>query len=175
MTTDNDIVELIKLFMSEASGKINLKRGLGKNPNPETYAKAVSLVEVMVPFEAFITMLKPNESKIWKKREFFCSSYQNIFITFKDSCKVWIDALFKELENQSLLDMTPPPKTRDPIKINNKNNLLELVEVIYRVRSNMIHGNKTLNSERNKILITNSFHLIYNILDHILREEEILS
>ena len=70
--------------------------------------------------------------------------------------------------------MTPPPRKRPPIKINNKDNLSEIIEVIYRVRSNMIHGNKTLNSERNKILIINSFHLIYNILDHILREEEII-
>ena len=138
---DNDIVELIRLFMSEASGKINLKNGLSKNLNPETYDKAVGLVEVMVPFETYITAVQPNESKIWKKREFFCFSYQNFFITFKDSCK---------------------------------DNLSEIIEVIYRVRSNMIHGNKTLNSERNKILIINSFHLIYNILDHILREEEII-
>ena len=172
---DGDIIELINLFMSEASGKINLKRGLSKYPYPETYDKAVGLVEVMISFEAFINILQPNESKIWKKREFFCSTYQNLFMMFKDSCKDWLKALKKELDNNGdLIDMTPPPKTRPSIRINNQDSLYEIVEIIYRVRSNMVHGNKTLNSERNQILIINSFHLAYNILNHILREEKIL-
>ncbi len=172
---DEDVVELIKLFMSEASQKVNLKKGLGKNPNPETYDKAVGLVEVMVPFEAFINTLQPSEWRIWKKRGFFCSTYEDFFVEFKDSCKDWIDSLFEELKDHQLIDMTPPPKRRDPIKINDKDNLSELIEVIYRVRSNIVHGNKTLSSVRNQTLIINSFHLIYSILDHILRKEEIIT
>ncbi len=171
---ENDMIELIKLFMSEASAKQNLKKGLGKNPNPEAYDKAVGLVSVMVPFEAMIGLMSPTESRIWKQREFFCSTYQDLFLTFKDSCNVWIEALFKELENQPLIDMTPAPKTRPSIRINDKSNLLEIIEVLYRVRSNLVHGNKTLNSSRNIVLIINSFHLMYNILDHIFREEEII-
>ena len=171
---NEDLVEIIKLFMSEAFEKINLRKGLGKNPNPETYDKTIGLFEAVVSFEAFITAIKPNEPSIWKKREFFCSTYQDFFIKFKDSCKVWINILFEELKNKPLIDMTPQPRTRPPIKINDKNNLHEIIEVIYRIRSNIIHGNKTLSSERNKKLIINSFHLINNILEHILKEEEII-
>ncbi len=171
---DNDRVELIRLFMSEAFGKQNLSDGLRKNTNPESYDKAVGLVEVMVPFEAFITALKPREGRIWKKREYFCSTYQDFFIAFKKSCDKWINALFAELKDEALVDMTPPPRTRPSIKIDDKNSLSDIIKVIYRVRSNLVHGNKTLNSRRNSLLIINSFHLMYDILYHILREEEII-
>lgn len=174
LNIDNDMEELIRLFMSEASGKQNLRDGLRINRNPESYEKAVGLVEVMVPFEAFLTTMKPNEPSIQKKRAFFSATYSDFFLTFQKSCIQWINALHDELDTQLLKDMTPPPKTRSPIKINDKKSLSNIIEVVYRVRSNLVHGNKSLNSQRNEILIINSFHLIYVILDHILREEEIL-
>lgn len=174
LTIDNDIEELMRLFMSEALGKRNLRDGLRRNPNPESYEKAVGLVEVMVPFEAFVTAMKPNEPAIWKKREFFSETYKDFFLTFQKSCINWINALYDELDTQPLTDMTPPPKTRKPIKINDKESLSDIIEVVYRVRSNLVHGNKSLNSQRNQILIINSFHLIYTILDYVLKEEEII-
>ncbi|HVY01451.1 MAG TPA: hypothetical protein VHA12_01670 [Candidatus Nanoarchaeia archaeon] len=169
-----DIKDLIRVFMSEASLKTQLRRGVGRNQNPDTYDKAVGLVEVMVSFEAFISALKPSEPSILNKRNFFSSSYQGFFITFNESCKAWIDKLYEELQNQDLIDTTPRTK-RPSIKINNKDNLSEIIEVIYRVRSNMVHGNKTLSSYRNQVLIINSFHLAYSILDHIFREEGIIT
>jgi len=163
---DGKIKELIKIFMSEAK-KINDIRS-GTKPELKY---AVGLVEVCVAFEAFINDLKYTND-IKEKRCIFSSTYQHLW---KEQIQVFsqqASLLKKELDRLPLEDMTPNTK-RDPIFIRDINNLCEQIEVIYRIRSNLVHGSKTLTEERNKILIENSFFILYNLLEIVLKQEKI--
>jgi len=159
--------DIITLFMSEAKKKHDIRRGF----NP-ILQDAVGLVEVCVAFEAFIDELL-HVRFISQKRNNFSLKYQYCFENHKTCLIQEIEVLQTELQNQPLEDMTANT-TKGPINITNINNLGEVIEVIYRVRSNLIHGSKNLYSERNKILITNSFNFLYTFLEIIFNEEGII-
>jgi len=172
---DHDREELIRLFMSEASNKKQLQNGLAKHQYPQHYIEAIGLVEVCVAFEAFMNVLDTEEPSIWKKRKLFSEMYQDLFESIYKELKNEITALIEELKKESLKDMTPKPRTREPIEAADNPNLEWITQVIYRVRSNLVHGNKSVNSSRNKTLISNSFYLLYKIMDAILRKEKIIT
>ena len=76
-----------------------------------------------------------------------------------------------------LHDMSPI-RPRRRIRINDVNNLLEILEFSYRVRSNLNHGSKDLESETEKAksnrgLVEFSFKVAYEILEKTLKEENI--
>lgn len=169
---NHDTEELIKLFMLEASNKRQLRDGLGKHQYPQHYKEAIGLVEVCVAFEAFINVLYVSECRIWKKRKLFSERYQDLFVSIKEGCSTEINNLIVELKKEPLEDMTPEPKKQDPIQAEDNQNLDWIIKVIYRVRSNLVHGSKSLNSTRNQILISNSFNLLFKIMDAVLRQSK---
>ena len=152
--------------MQEAKKREGIRSGINFEFND-----AIGLVEVSVAFEAFIDELKKVKS-IWKKRKNFSSKYQDFFEQKKECVKEEIKALKEELEDYPLEDMAANTAL-DPIKINDENNLGEIIEVVYRVRSNLVHGSKSLTTPRNRILISNSFHFLYGFMELVFREEEI--
>jgi transketolase len=161
--------KVILTFMHEAKTKNDLTSGFHQE-----YKQAIGLVDVCISFEAFTNELKPSESDLKKKRRYFSDSYQVVFENHKDTFSDWIHALKKELEdNGSLRDMTPNSR-RAPLTIDNINSLSQVIEVIYRVRSNLVHGSKDLTEQRNKVLIENSFKFLYNLLDIILKKEALV-
>ena len=162
--------DLINAFMSEAKTKNGINKGMNNN-----YNLAIGLVDVSISFEAFINELLPSEKSIFKKREKFSTDYQLVFEQNKAVFMNWANSLKRELDNNGMLiDMTPQ-STRPHIGINNPDSLSEIIEVVYRVRSNLVHGSKDLTEGRSKILIENSFKFLYNLLDIILRKEGIIS
>lgn len=159
--------EIIKIFMDSCRKKhTGLKSGFHQD-----ISDAVSFVQVSVAFEAFINELLHTRS-IKRKREEFCRKYKDSFEKYQNGLNEEIQALKNELEDFSLEDMTPD-SDRPAIKIDDEKNLTEIVEVIYRVRSNLVHGSKTVSSSRNKVLISNSFAFLFKLLDNIFKDEGI--
>jgi len=172
---DPDRKELINLFMLEAKGKqSSLIDGLGKHPLPQSYRDAISLVDVSIAFEAFINILDIDEPKVSEKIKIFTEKYKDLFLSNKESLSEEIKNLKEELEKLPLKDMTPKSK-RPNIKIEDEEDLEKLLKIIYRVRSNLVHGSKSLNSTRNQLLIKNSFSLLYKIVEIVLIQEELFS
>jgi hypothetical protein len=159
--------EIIRIFMEEAKQKHVGPRSGTKS----TLVEAIGLVEVCVAFESFINELLYSKS-IKEKRINFSNKYQKTFQEHKKCLENYIEPLKKELENEPLKNMTP--ESRKTIKITDSNNLEGIIEVVYRVRSNLIHGSKTLNLRRDKLLIENTFHFLYTLLEIIFVEENIL-
>ncbi len=173
MTISDGRKEIIKSFMQEARKKhVGTRRGF----NNEHY-EAIGLVETCVAFEAFITELL-FQAKIYQRRNKFYEDYEESFKVKLSGYNEEITALKTELDERALENMSPiftdsPQPWQLPIKINELDNFKEIIEVIYRVRSNLVHGSKSLTTTRNKILIGNSFHLLFKIMDNIFKEEEI--
>lgn len=159
--------EIIRIFMNEAKSKHNIKSGL----NP-IFNDSIGLVEVCVAFEAFINGLLYSGS-IFKKRENFSIIYQPKLNLHEKALEKWIIELKKELDKMPLENMTPN-SNKPLISISNLTNLKEIIEVVYRVRSNLVHGSKSLDSQRNGVLISNSFHFLYSFLEIIFTEEKII-
>lgn len=159
--------EIIRIFMAEAKKKSDLKSGF-----KPIFNEAIGLVETCVAFEAFINELLFHSS-IFKKRGKFSEDYQRVLTTNLGTLEKWIAPLKEELDKYFLEDMTPN-STRNPINIGEIRNLNEVIEIIYRVRSNLVHGSKSLDSKRNELLIGNSFHFLYAFLEIIFKEEKII-
>lgn len=169
ITIDPIKKELILAFMKEAKRKNDINAGFNQD-----YKEAIGLVDVSICFEAFINALLPNEPKIYLKRIKFSFDYQDFFVENKLVFSNWVNALKKELDdNGSLVNMTPQSSS-PTLPINDAEKLSEIVEVVYRVRSNLVHGSKELENNRNKILIENSFRFLYTLMDMIFKKEGIL-
>lgn len=158
--------EIIRIFMEEAKRKHGIKSGF-----KPVFTEAIGLVETCVAFEAFINELLHSPS-IKAKRVNFSNKYKDTLIEHTNALEKWINPLKQELDNYLLDDMTPN-STRDSIGIEDIKNLDEIIEVVYRIRSNLVHGSKSLDSQRNEILIGNSFHFLYSFLEIIFNKEEI--
>jgi len=167
MIIDSSRKEIIQAFMDEAKRKHDIRSGF-----KSVYTEAIGLFEVCVAFEAFINELLYNPS-IRRKRINFSSHYKNKLIEHLDALKKWIIPLKDELEGNPLIDMTPNSRN-PPLDIDLLENLERIIEVVYRVRCNLVHGSKSLESSRNKLLISNSFHFLYVFMDILLKEEKIL-
>ena len=59
-------------------------------------------------------------------------------------------------------------------KLDKPNELENILEVVYRVRSNLIHGAKTFSDPRDVFLIENSFNSLFEIMYHALKRERII-
>jgi len=68
---------------------------------------------------------------------------------------------------------------RPPTVINDPNNLFQILQHSYRIRSNLTHGPKVLGgnspeSIRNRALVEYSFIVTFEILENVLRNEKII-
>lgn len=121
-------------------------------------------------FDAFISSEFPDHqvgNRIKAFVKYYGSWYKAIYpTTFSDLFKESIDALSKT----SVIDMTPNSK-RQPLTINNKADLKEVIDIIYRIRCNLEHGGKQMVEERNIDLVESSFYLIYEIMEKICIKE----
>jgi hypothetical protein len=165
------VKELIKKFMKEAKDKHDLRSGTN-----EEYSLAIGLVDVSISFEALINSMNPLESSISKKRAYFSTTYQSLFMQYRSVFSVWVTALKEEVDTHGPVeDMSPQSSHHGaPKSIANSNELAQIIEVIYRVRCNLVHGSKDLTQRRNKVLIENSFRFLYNLLIIIFRNEGII-
>ena len=137
---------------------------------------AIGLRELWSSFEAYLGWKFP-ASTVKDMRESFANNYQGLFKKWHVS-----DSFNKNLERLHHLcpvkDMQPA-NPGSPKTINDPGNLLEILDVSYRVRSNLDHGGKVLESEtengiRNRELVECSLRITYEILEKTLLIEKII-
>lgn len=136
----------------------------------------VCLRETWSSFEAYLGWKFPEEYPK-KMRRSFSSSYQKLFEGWNMS------ESFKESLNE-LCKLCPvkdmrPRKPELPKTINDPSKLFEILEVSYRIRSNLDHGSKELISEtkngiRNRQLVECSLKVTHEILEKVLLYEKII-
>jgi len=83
-----------------------------------------------------------------------------------------LNDLKSEINRSPLEDMTPN-SNRIPLDLPDKKDLDRVLEIIYRVRSNLLHGGKDVDPtiNRNMILVRSSFIILYHVMNMIIREE----
>jgi len=83
-----------------------------------------------------------------------------------------LNELKDEIERSPLDDMTPN-SNRPPLDLPDKKNLDRILEIVYRVRSNLLHGGKEVDPafQRNMTLIRSSFIILFHIMNLILGQE----
>jgi len=169
---DDDRKDIMRVFLQEAHQHIPEDAG----PNPE-FSEAIGLVKSAVAFEALLNEMSipdnPNPND-WHKREAFCARYQRLFNENAEAFAPYVAALSEELSECPLLSMDTS-RSRQPLQIEHTEDLQEVIEVVYRVRSNLVHGSKALSSFRNKTLIGNSFRFLCILMEIILQEEHIIA
>lgn len=112
-----------------------------------------------------------------KMRQLFCNKYQSIFETWPSSIN-FINNLQTLYDNCPVEDMRLD-RPESPMSIDNKNNLFQILNLSYRVRSNLIHGSKivlgnTPQHIRNRKLVESSTKVTYHILENVLSIEQII-
>ena len=123
-------------------------------------------------FDAFICSEFPN-NQVGKRIEAFVKQFES---WYKTNYPDGLSSRFREsidiMSRYEIIDMTPHSK-RKPVTISNKDNLKEVIDVIYRIRCNLEHGGKQMTEDKNIILVENGFYLLYEILEKILVKESV--
>lgn len=137
---------------------------------------AEGLREIWSSFDGCLSWKFPDKTPR-KMRRKLCSIYQPVFENWAMS-DTFKDSLNRLQKLCPVIDMRPV-KPEQPISINNPKNLFEILEVSYRVRSNLDHGGKDLESDtqeatRNRELVEFSLRVTHEILRKVLTREGIL-
>jgi len=137
---------------------------------------ADNLIFCCIAYEAY-AFGKFQKARMSENRRELSKIFQNSFeelieneppTDFKES----LDNLKEEIDRKPLEDMTPN-LNRPPLDLPNKKDLDRVLEIIYRVRSNLLHGGKEVDPAmgRNMILISSSFIILYHVINMIIRQE----
>ena len=158
--------------MSKAKESTNLRDGLGKVPKvSEIISDSLGLIQCFIAFESFTTG-EFNKATAKDNQVEFCSKYKDDIEKIYLSISNEIDKMYNELQNNPLKDMS---RRRVPLNFPNKKDFERLFEILYRVRGNIIHGNKEMELPRNILLINSSFKILYGIFSNILINKENIS
>ena len=165
--------EIIIAFMSKAKENNNLRDGLGKVPQvSEVVSDSLGLIQCFIAFESF-TNGEFGKTTAKDNRIEFCSTYNDEIETAYSSVSGEIDRIYNELQKEPLKDVSG--RNPNDLDFPDKKNFERLFEVMYRVRSNIIHGGKEMKLPRNVLLINCSFKIFYGIFSYILINKESIS
>jgi len=152
------------------------KRYIGLNKGLDKQFYAEGLKDVWHSFDAFLGLNFPKQDNKLMQIE-YCRIYQPIFEKWKKSDE-FVDSV-KRLRVFGKLQDMKPVRPKHPIEIENIDNLLEIIEFSFRVKSNLNHGSKDLESENeagkiNRFLVERCFKVTFEILERTLIKDKIL-
>ena len=111
------------------------------------------------------------------QRTNFATKYNSTFLSFgkSDSLK----GAIKRLKELSPVEDNSKVNPKSPISLNDENSLTEILEISYRVRSNLDHGSKDLEradsiGSRNRDLVEFAFKATFEILEWALISDRII-
>ncbi len=168
---DEERTENIKTYFFKARKRIT---GLVGDFDNQFYAEG--LKDIWYSFDAFLGVHFPeNDNKMM--RNSFSENYQKIFESW-DKPDDFKDAIKRLKVLSPIPDMSPRNPKRD-VSLADINNLSQILEVSYRIRSNLSHGSKDLErqggaGDRNRALVKFSFIATYYILEKVLIDKEII-
>lgn len=148
--------------------------GLRNGFDKQFFAKG--LRDVWTSFDAFLGLKFPDKNNTEMRRK-FSAHYQSLFENWSMP-DMFKESLKKLCELAPVRD-TSPIDPRPDIPLNNLDNLFEILQLCYRVRSNLDHGGKDLENEgelgkRNRALVEHSFKVTFIILEKTLLNEGII-
>jgi len=164
--------QIIKIWMSRADERY-------KSPSSgysEGFFYSDNLIFCFIAYEAYV-FGKFQKAQMAENRRELSQSFQQLFEesinkNAPDDLKEALAGLKKEIDKSPLQDMTPN-STRASLELPNKKDLDRVLEIIYRVRSNLLHGGKELN-QRDIDLIKSSYIILYHIMTRILNIEKLI-
>lgn len=137
---------------------------------------ATSLREIWSSFEGYLSWKFPEKSPR-KMRKSFSGIYQKLFESWimSDYFKKSLEKLYELCPVEDMRPIDPEP----PKELEDKTDLFEILDVNYRIRSNLDHGSKELESEteigtRNRELVECALRTTYEILEKVLLNEKII-
>jgi len=132
----------------------------------DCFSKCWIAVEAYIKSEFNGKRIEARKSEfILNFKTFYSDKYHTNFSTkFKESINKLSKYSVKDQDNLS----------RPAIYITQKDDLKSVIDITYRVYCNFKHGGKLMAEEENITLVENSFYVIYEIFDTILREEGIV-
>jgi len=158
-------------FLRARKRIIGLRRGFDK----QFYAEG--LREIWSALDACLNWKFPANTNR-EMREFYSDKYQKIFENWSmsDMFKESLEILSKLVPVKDMSSVNPRPD----VELGDKNDLFEILQLSYRIRSNLDHGAKDLESDsdvgiRNRELVEHSFKVTYEILERTLLHESIIS
>lgn len=161
---------ILKGFIEKARKEVT---GLSSGMN-QGFQSAVGLTWAWISFEAF-TCGKYKKDLVKERIIDFCAdfayNYQRDYESMPDEFKRYMVGL----KSYSILDMRPQHSTAPPRKINNVRNLKEVLEAIYRVRNNLLHGGKDMQEINDMTLVLCASKVLYYILEKVFQEEGIIN
>jgi len=169
---DIERTENIKTYFFRARKRII---GLVDGSDNQFYAEG--LKDIWYSFDAFLGVHFPEKNNTLMRQK-FCGKYQKIFESWNMSDD-FKDAIIRLRILSPIPDMSPRnPRGNKSIK--DTNNLSQILEASYRVRSNLTHGSKDLEKQddagrRNRALVKFSFITTYYLLEKVLINENIIS
>ena len=168
---DDERKENIKTYYFRAKEKY-----VGLNDGFDKQFYADGLKDVWHSFDAFLGLNFPAQDNKQMQIK-LAAKYQPIFEKWRKS-DMFMDSVKRLRVFGKLLDMKPV-KSKPPIDIADIQNLLEILQFSFRVRSNLNHGSKDLESESekartNRSLVEYSFKVTYEILENVLIEEKVI-
>lgn len=139
---------------------------------------ADNLIFCCIAYEAY-AFGKFRKAHMSENRRELSKKFKNSFEEFiennpPEDFKEALDNLKEEIDKEPVDDMTPN-SNRAPLDLPDKKNLDRIFEIIYRVRSNLLHGGKEVDPsrQRNMTLIKSSFILLYHIMNLIIEQESL--
>jgi hypothetical protein len=168
----NERQESCKTYFHRARKKII---GTVEGLNKQFYADG--LRDVWTAFDAFLGWKYPdNNNKAMRNK--YTTVYQSIFEKWRMS-DIFNSAILKLKELSPIEDMNPR-NPRPPISLTDIKDLNEILEICYRIRSNLNHGSKALELDdergiRNRALVEHAFRVSYEILEKTLINEKVIN
>jgi len=152
------------------------KRFIGTKSGFDKQFYAEGLKDIWHSFDAFLGLNFPDQNNKTMRNK-FVNKYQSSFANWTKSDK-FREFVVRLKTSGKLYDMSPINPKR-PIEISDINNLLEILNFPYRVRSNLNHGGKDLERDdekgnRNRALVEFSFKITFEILEKVLTKEKII-
>lgn len=168
---DKEKIEIIRANFNAAKKRVT---GIRRDSFYKRYY-AEGLAEIWAAFDCFLGENFPARFNS-QMRALLCGKYQSIYPQWKGS-----DSFRESLARLQQLAPVPdmsPVKPREPATLNDTGNLSEILNLSYRVRSNLHHGGFILEGEsiaatKNRELVEHSLRVTFEILGKILRNEGI--
>jgi len=156
---------VIQQFMFKAKKDREIRNG-----SDEGFQSALILSCCWISFEAF-TCLTYQINGVWERIKKFCNDFSDRYSEWFDKSPDDFRRDVTNLKKYPISDMRPGHGHVDPISISDEKKLENVLEVVYRIRCNLIHGGKNVKDDIDAEIIRLSSGVIYYILDHFLREE----
>lgn len=164
--------QIIKTWMDRAD-----ERYRATSPGFNTgFFHADNLIFCCIAYEAY-AFGEFEKARMSENRKDLSTKFQNSFEQLiengpPENFKEALKDLKEEIDAEKIADMTPN-SNRPSLDFPDEKDLDRVLEIIYRVRSNLLHGGKEVNPsmQRNMRLIKSSFVLLYHIMNLILEQE----